>query len=74
VKSTDQILTAIVKEYAPYDTLAGFGEGFAARQRRNFSNPYDGRMDGMGQAQAQAFDRGLEAASRYARAQAGLPY
>lgn len=58
-------LTKIVKEYAPYDTIEAFGEGFVAYEWRNYTNPYDGkRNEG---CKAQAWDRGLEAASRYSR-------
>jgi hypothetical protein len=61
-------LTAIVASYAPYNTMEAFGEGFVAYQHRNYTNPYDGKpREGV---KAQAWDRGLEAASRYARAEA----
>jgi hypothetical protein len=63
-----ETLTAIVASYAPYDTMEAFGEGFVAYQHGRYSNPYDGkRNEG---CKAQAWDRGLEAASRYARAEA----
>ncbi len=61
-----RILTDIVKSYEPYDSLEAFGEGFADYQRRKHQNPYDG-MPSKG-LQAQAWDRGCEAAARYARA------
>jgi hypothetical protein len=61
-------LTAIRASYAPYDTMPAFDEGFRARAEGGFQNPYDGRKDIAGQVAAQAWDRGLEAAARYARA------
>ncbi len=58
-------LTEIVKSYAPYDTFEAFGEGFVAYQFGNYSNPYnDNKSPGAG-VNAQAWDRGLEACSRY---------
>ena len=65
VSMDDARLTEIVAEYAPYDTLPAFGEGFVAHQSRKYQNPYDGQP-AQGVA-AQAWDRGLEAAARYAR-------
>ncbi len=58
----DPILAGIRAEYAPYDTFPEFDEGFAAFADRNWSNPYPSSVA------AQAWDRGLDAASRYARA------
>lgn len=59
-------LTKIAKSYAPYDGHEAFGEGFVAYQHGRHANPYDGRpADGVA---AQAWDRGSEAAMRYARA------
>jgi hypothetical protein len=54
-------LPSIAKEYAPYDTLAEFAEGYAAygTSLQRF-NKYDGYK-------AQAFDRGLECAMRVKR-------
>jgi hypothetical protein len=48
-----------VAEYAPYDAMPEFQEGFAARRERRYRNPYQG-------VPAQAWDRGLDAAARYA--------
>jgi hypothetical protein len=56
-------LTAIVAEYAPYNTMEAFGEGFVAYQHGNLNNPHQG-------VRAQAWDRGAEAAMRYQRAEA----
>ena len=55
-------LTEIVESYAPYHRYAEFGEGFVA-YGVSYDNPY---ADGVA---AQAWDRGLEAAMRWARAQ-----
>ena len=55
-------LTDIVKSYEPYDTHEAFGEGFVAYQCGTYNNPHSG-------VAAQAWDRGLEAASRWQREQ-----
>lgn len=61
-----QILTEIVKSYRPYDTIEAFREGFVGYQNGALANPYDGQpAKGV---QAQAWDRGAEAAMRYERA------
>jgi hypothetical protein len=60
-KTHQDILTEIVADYAPYETLAAFGEGFVAYQHGTYRNPYEG-------LNAQAWDRGANAAMRYARA------
>ena len=52
-------------EYRPYHTMPAFGEGYEAYQSLQYRNPYDGRwQDGV---KAQAWDRGLEFASRVER-------
>jgi hypothetical protein len=56
------ILASIKAEYAPYDTFPEFEEGFAAHQKRQYRNPYPRSVA------AQAWDRGLYTAARYARA------
>lgn len=54
-------------DYAPYHTLDAFAEGVAAYGLAQFTNPYDGdRRPGAG-VNAQAWDRGLEYASRVER-------
>jgi hypothetical protein len=60
-KNTTNLLTALACEYAPYDTITAFGEGFVAYQSHQYRNPYDG-------VNGQAWDRGAECAMRYARA------
>lgn len=61
---TDAILAGICAEYAPYDTMPEFRVGFDSYQSGRFHrNPYD--LDSVA---AQAWDRGLLAAARYARA------
>jgi hypothetical protein len=52
-------LAAIKAEYAPYDRFPEFEESFAAHAKRQYRNPYEG-------VPAQAWDRGLEAAARFA--------
>lgn len=64
-----QTLTQIVAEYAPYHTLEAFGEGFVAYEFGRYTNPYDGKREHRAEVNAQAWDRGLEAASRYQRLQ-----
>ncbi len=56
---TDETLAAICAEYAPYDRFPEFQEGFDAHAKRQFDNPYGSTVAG------QAWDRGLEAASRW---------
>jgi hypothetical protein len=56
------VLTHIVKEYAPYDAMPEFRVGFESHARGLYGNPYNADS-----VAAQAWDRGLEAASRYAR-------
>jgi hypothetical protein len=64
-ENKSEALTKIVAGYAPYHTMESFGEGFVAYQHGKYNNPYDGkRNEG---CKAQAWDRGLEAASRYSR-------
>jgi hypothetical protein len=50
-----EILTAICKQYEPYDTIAEFGEGFVDYQARRRDKNYDG-------VAGQAYDRGANAA------------
>jgi hypothetical protein len=67
-----KLLARIVAEYRPYDTMDAFGEGFGAGQRRVYVNPYAPSTRQVTTARdalnAQAWDRGCEAAGRYARA------
>ncbi len=51
----------IVGDYDPYHLMPQFWEGFSAYRKRFFGCPY------MGDANGQAWDRGLEAAMRIAR-------
>jgi hypothetical protein len=57
-------LIEIFHSYRPYDQLPEFSEGFRAYNAGQFTNPYD--RSGRGVA-ARAWDRGLEAASRWQR-------
>jgi len=59
------VLTAIVKSYEPYDRFEAFGEGFVAHQFGNYNNPYNDNTSLGAGVNAQAWDRGLEACSRY---------
>jgi hypothetical protein len=54
-KPEQDILTAICKQYEPYDALQEFGEGFVDYQARRRHEKYDGYK-------AQAYDRGANAA------------
>lgn len=58
----------IAAEYAPYDRFSEFQEGATAYMERRYDNPYDGAAQGV---KAQAWDRGLEAASRFTRQHGG---
>ena len=55
-------LAAILRSYEPFGGLPEFGDGFAAYQHGYYENPHHA-----GSVKAQAWDRGLEAGSRYAR-------
>ena len=55
-KSEQDILTAICKQYEPYDTIVEFGQGFVDYQARRLRN-----QDYHGLA-GQAYDRGANAA------------
>jgi hypothetical protein len=55
-KSEQDILTAICKQYEPYDTIPQFGEGFVDYQARRLRNK---DFDGVA---GQAYDRGANAA------------
>jgi hypothetical protein len=57
-KSEQDILTAICKQYEPYDTIPEFGEGFVDYQARRLRNK---EHDGVA---GQAYDRGANAAMR----------
>ena len=58
-------LVALRHEYGPYDTLPEFDEGFTAYLHHGARvNPYTDPKDGV---KAQAWDRGLECASRWKR-------
>lgn len=58
----ETMLERIRHEYRPYDSMPEFQEGFAAHSKRHRRNPYPSSVA------AQAWDRGLKAATRYARA------
>jgi hypothetical protein len=66
--TNEETLRNIVADYRPYDTLKAFGEGFAAYQSSIYRNPYDGKNELRAEGNAQAGDRGANAAKRYARA------
>lgn len=51
----------IVEEYAPYHLMPQFWEGTTAYQQRFFACPY------LGDVNAQAWERGLEAGMRFIR-------
>jgi hypothetical protein len=60
--SEQDILTAIVKQYEPYDSIPEFGEGFVDCQARRRDKNYDG-------VAGQAYDRGANAAMLFWHAQ-----
>jgi hypothetical protein len=67
----DAILARIVAEYRPYDTLGAFGEGFTAYQHQAVAfrrNPYEDQTGLQAGVNAQAWDRGANAAMMYRRA------
>ncbi len=59
------ILDFIKRQYQPFDTHEEFVRGFAAYQAGDFRNPHEADS-----VSAQAWDLGVEAAIRYARATA----
>lgn len=59
------ILDFIKRQYQPFDTYEEFGRGFAAYQAGDFRNLHEPST-----VSAQAWDLGVEAAVRYARATA----
>jgi hypothetical protein len=69
--TNQELLTKIVEDYRPYDTLEAFGEGFVDYQAGSFKNRYECDKTPRGQVNAQAWDRGADAAMRYARAIGG---
>jgi hypothetical protein len=56
----------LAAEYAPYHTLAAFRRGAQDYMDGNFTCPY-----GSAGVDGQAWDRGMEAAMRYARQYGG---
>jgi hypothetical protein len=66
---TDAILKRIVEAYRPYNTYVAFKEGYRTYQLSGSvsGNPYDGDS-----VDAQAWDRGANAAMLYGRALAHL--
>jgi hypothetical protein len=62
----DAILARVRAHYRPYDSMPEFEEGFAAHATLQYRNPYPSSVA------AQAWDRGLDAAARYAIALAHL--
>jgi len=66
ITTNGELLLQICSDYAPYDTLPAFTEGFNDYEAGKHRNPYDGHIkQGV---QAQAWDRGANAAMRYRRA------
>ncbi|MGA8292822.1 MAG: hypothetical protein WB820_09995 [Rhodoplanes sp.] len=64
---TNKLIFDLIKQhYRPYDMHEEFNRAFSAYQTGNFSNPHE--PDSIA---AQAWDLGVEAAMRYARATAG---
>lgn len=62
-KDDDEILSAIAKEYEPYDTHEAFGKGMVdGFTRTDRSQDYDG-------VAGQAYDRGAEAAMYFLQMQ-----
>jgi hypothetical protein len=59
------ILDPIKRQYQPFDTHEQFARAFAAYQTGDFRNPHEADS-----VSAQAWDLGVEAAIRYARATA----
>lgn len=55
------------EDYRPYHTMPAFDDGVRAYEQSIYRNPFDGDKSAMGQVSAQAWDRGLEYASRCAR-------
>jgi len=68
ITTNGELLLQICSDYAPYDTLPAFTEGFNDYERGVHRNPYDGLQGGRSQVVAQAWDRGANAAMRYRRA------
>ena len=65
-KITDKLTLDLIKQhYRPYDAHEEFGRGFSAWQAGNFRNPHEADS-----ISAQAWDLGVEAAMRCARATA----
>jgi hypothetical protein len=48
------ILTTIIADYRPYDTMDAFGEGFVDYQAGKYQNRYEDDKSARGQVQAQA--------------------
>jgi hypothetical protein len=59
-KRKPRLYLEIAAEYAPYDQMREFEEGSTAYLEGEYEGPYQG-------VQAQAWDRGMEAAMRYTR-------
>ena len=68
MKDTAKTPAEIIASYEPYNSFRTckpyFDEGMAAYGRGIYQNPYEGPAGGV---KAQAWDRGLEAASRIRR-------
>lgn len=61
---TDKLIFELIKHhYRPYDTHEEFGRGFSACQAGNYGNPHEADS-----ISAQAWDRGVEAATHYQKA------
>jgi hypothetical protein len=78
IPADEEILARIRRDYAPYDTLPAFDEGYAAYHTNGAyrRNPYEAERAGETRREAltrevsgQAWDRGANAAMLYAQAQ-----
>jgi hypothetical protein len=64
--TNNELLAQICNDYRPYDSLPAFTEGYNDYEAGKHRNPYEG--DVSKGVQAQAWDRGANAAMRYRRA------
>ena len=63
---TNKLIFDLIKQnYRPYDTHAEFSRGFSACEAGDFRNPHEADS-----VSAQAWDRGVEAATVYKKASA----
>jgi hypothetical protein len=66
---TTKTFNQIAAEYAPYHTMKEFAEGYADYLEHRYQDRYRREDQGL---QAQAWDRGMEAAMRFTRQFGGL--